>query len=38
MSREVKERTILDRFAQDFVDDEKEFTKIKADIRRLRLS
>jgi hypothetical protein len=39
MKREIKERTILDKFAGDFVDiDENEITKIKAQIRRLRLS
>ena len=50
MKREIKERTILDRFAEDFVDivekhakyiivlDETEITWIKAEIRRLRLS
>ena len=60
MNREIKERTILDAFAEDFVHvlrsekdmddakhlriiysdtlDENEILKIKADIRRLRLS
>ncbi len=55
MSREIKERTILDTFAEDFVNvvekhakhlriiysdvlDENEITRIKSEIRRLRLS
>jgi len=39
MKREIKEQTILDRFAGDFVDiDENDITKIKAQIRMLRLS